>query len=235
MKFLHLLFCLIAFIYFITIPILFNQGKISISDLISLLAVIPLATIALFQEHFKKWFFAPRLNIDFKLEPPYCSKTPFYAFYEKETLATEAYYFRIKVTNRGRSSAKLCEAVMTELLVEEEGRFHQLKYFQQVNLKWDTGKTKDAYITLNPSPIGILCDIGYISRDYQPTLFHLEYLYKIGGFQPDVLSPKAKYRFTIGIISENAEFISKKFEFYWNGDWRDSEEGMFKEISIKEI
>lgn len=226
---------IIAIIYFITIPVLFNQGKITLSDLFSLLGVIPLAAIALFQEHFKRWFFAPKLKIDFELKPPYCSKTPFYAFFKKKTLQTEAYYFRIRVINDGKSSARLCEAVITELLVEDEGHFHEVKYFQQVNLKWDTGKSKDAYITLNPSPVGILCDIGYISRDYQPNLFNLEYLYKIGGFQPDVLDCRAKYRFTIGVISENAKFISKQFEFYWTGEWKDSEEEMFKEISIREV
>lgn len=236
MKLIYILLCLIAIIYFVTILALFNKGKISVADLISLLSVIPLVAIALFQEHFKRWFYAPKLEIQFKLEPPYCSKSPFYIFVEnKVTLSTEAYYFRIRVVNRGRSSAKLCEVVMTELLVEDGKGFRPVEYSQQVNLRWDTGKTKDAYITLNPSPVGMLCDIGYVSKDYEPTLFHLEYLYKIGGYQPDYLGSRTRYRFTIGIVSENAEFITKRFEFYWSGVWKETNEEMFKEISIKGI
>lgn len=236
MKFMYILLCVVALVYFITIPSLFNSGKISVADLISLLSVIPLVVIALFQEHFKNWFFAPKLKIQFELNPPYCSKTPFYTFAEnKVTLATEAYYFRIRVVNKGRSSAKLCEVVMAELLVEDEGEFRPVKYSQQVNLKWDTGKTKDAYITLNPSPVGMLCDICYISKAYEPTLFHLEYLYKIGGYQPDSLGSQVRYRFTIGVISENANYITKQFEFYWSGIWKDTEEEMFREIQLKPI
>jgi len=211
------------------------QKYITTGEVMSFIGVILLGTIALFQEQFRRWWSAPRLRIDFKLEAPYCSKTPFYAFFEEETLSTEAYYFRIKVINTGKSSAKLCEVIMTELLVRDGDSFHEVKYFQKVNLKWDTGKTKDAYITINPSPVGLLCDIGYISKDYESTLFHLEYLYTIGGHQPKVLAPKAKYRFTIGVISENAEFISKSFEFYWNGLWKDAEEEMFKEIIIRPV
>lgn len=236
MKLLYILLCVIAVIYFIAIPSLFNCGKISAGELISLLSVIPLIALALFQEHFKKWFFAPKLEIQFRLQPPYCSKSPFYTFVEdKLTLTTEAYYFRIRVVNKGVTSAKLCEVVMTELLVENGKVFQPVEYSQQVNLKWDTGKTKDAYITLNPSPVGMLCDIGYISKAYEPTLFHLEYLYKIGGYQPDRLAEKVRYRFTIGVISENAKFITKTFGFYWSGVWGNTEEEMFKEINILEV
>jgi len=229
----------IAMVLFLFVPPFFLEPK----DWLPLLWIVPLTIAALFQEQIRRYLDAPELKIEFALETPYCSKTPFYAFFErkeedkviKDVLSTEAYYFRIKVINQGRSSAKLCEVVMTELLVEKDNKFYDVNYFQQVNLKWDTGKSKDAYITLNPSPVGMLCDIGYISRNYMPTLFNLEYLYTIGGYQSKELAPRSKYRFTLGIISENAKYITKTFEFYWTGQWKETEEEMFKEVSIKKI
>ncbi len=200
------------------------------------LGVVPMALIAIFQEQLKRWFFAPNIVIDFRLKAPFCSKTPFYAFFDKKKVVdTEAYYFRVKVINKGKTSAKLCEVVMTELLVEAENGWREVDFFQQVNLKWDTGKTKDAHITLNPSPVVMLCDIGYISEQFESNLFHMEYLYTIGGYQPTVLGRETKYRFTIGVISENARFVPKTFEFYWTGVWKDNSSEMFKEINIKPV
>jgi len=219
--------------YFIGIPVLYYLDKLTVSELLAFLGIIPLGLLAIFQEQFKNWWNAPKLTIEFDLKAPYCSRTPFYAFLEKGTVSTEAYYFRVKIINKGKTSAKFCEVVMTELLVETDNNWHEVNFFQQVNLRWDTGKTKDAYIALNPSPVGMLCDIGHISKQYEPTLFHLDYLYTIGGYQPSVLAPSAKYRFTLGVISENGKFVTRKFEFHWTGLWKDKDEEMFKEVTIK--
>ncbi len=227
---------LIVFVYLIGVLALGYGKIISVAKLMTFLAVIPLAIIAITQEQIKKWWNAPKLKIDFALGSPFCSKTPFYVFLGKQTkIDTQAYYFRVKIVNYGRTSAKLCEVVMTELLVETDEGWKMLDYFQQVNLRWDTGKTKDAYITLNPSPVGMLCDVGHISKDHMPNLFHFDYLYTIGGYQPTVLGENTKYRFSIAVVSENSKFITKSFEFYWTGKWQDKEEDMFKEITITPI
>lgn len=228
----------ISLLIFLIIPFCFLHNEdIEPDTFLNLLWIIPLSITALFQEQLKTWCFSPELEIKFELKPPYCSKTPFFVSKNnKEVLNTEAYYFRIKVNNKGKRAAKLCEVVMTKLLIEENGQFREVKYFQQAGLKWSRDKSNEAsYITINPSPIEILCDIGYISKGFESTLFHLNYLYTIGGYQPSVLTPNKKYRFTIGVISENAKLISKTFEFYWTGNWKNNDKEMFKEITIKEI
>ncbi len=237
---------LLAVGYFIMIAYFFTSGKLSTAEFLSVVGVIPLSVIALFQEQFKRRWFAPILKLDFKLEAPYCSKTPFYLRWKDSSgvehkVATEAYYFRFGVTNKGKSQARLCEVFIADLQEYKEKTWHGVEYFQQVNLKWDTGKSQDAYMHINPSQIRLLSDIGHIIKSHNDLpesventkIFHLDYLYSIGGYQPGFLKPNTKYKFKITVVSENAVAISKTFEFYWNGLWKDSQEEMFKEMRFE--
>jgi len=85
MNFLNIFLVVMIIIWFIAIPILFHLGKIEITHLVTLLGVVPLAAIAIFQEHIKRLFFAPHLSIEFDLKDPYCSKTPFYMWPNKNS------------------------------------------------------------------------------------------------------------------------------------------------------
>jgi hypothetical protein len=128
MKIIYLLIFIIGCVYFLGAPYLFYIGKLSTSELISILAVIPLSLVAIFQEQLKRWFFAPKLKIIFSLEQPFCSKTPFYiSFYKNtkvtKTISTEAFYFRLGVLNEGKSQAKLCEAFVAELQEFKDGQW----------------------------------------------------------------------------------------------------------------
>ena len=105
-------------------------------------------------------------------------------------------------------------------------------------MKWNRGKAEDAFIDINPSPVRLLSDIGYIAKEpgFDNTQLndrlYLILWYGIGGFQPRYLLPNKKYRFKIIVGSENAQYIAQKFEFFWSGNWKDQPEEMFKEISI---
>jgi len=242
MRIIIFIFILIAVAFFS-----YFRGNITISDLMNFIGVIFLGTIALFQEQFKRWWFAPKLRIDFRLESPYCSKTPLYLWMKPQDLPgeiridTEAYYFRVGVINFGKSQARLCEVFIAELQEYRENRWQEIEYFQQVNLKWDTGKSQDAYMHINPSPIRLLSDIGHIVKgnknvpEHILNRFHLDYLYSIGGYQPQYLDANKKYRFKITVISENAKPVSRHFELFWTGVWKDTPEEMFKEITIQTV
>jgi len=65
--------------------------------------------------------------------------------------------------------------------------------------------------------------------------FYINLWYGIGGFHPRFLFPNKKYRFEIIVGSENAQYVTQKFEFFWSGVWKDEPEEMFKEIVIKTI
>jgi hypothetical protein len=244
MTIIYCLLFIIGCVYFLGAPFLFYQGKLTTSELISILAVVPLSLLAIFQEQLKRWFFAPKLKIVFSLGQPFCSKTPLNITHSEKskvtkTITTEAFYFRIGVLNEGKSQAKLCEAFIAELQEFKSGQWQGIDYFQQVNLKWDCGKPDIPYIDINPSKIRRLVIIGHIFKqgpglDIDETKqFHLDYAYLIGGYQPRYLDAALKYRFNLIIAAENAEAISHRFEFEWSGVWKDKPEEMFKEICIK--
>jgi|GEM_PF-3638171 len=231
--------------YLLLLLWLAGAKEINVEKIFTIFSILPIVIVALFQEELKKRWFAPKLQIYFKLESPLCSKTPFKAKWEQKIgmltdltttreVSTEAYYFRLKIINIGYSEAKRCEVVMTNLLWEIDGKFIKVPYFQPVNVRWDV-KTEGPYLDINPSPVGWYIRLGYISKEFQPTLFHLEYCYTIGGYQPTTLLREKKYRFTLVAISANAKFIEKIFEFYWDGTWEATEEGMFKHIYFKEV
>ena len=248
-SFFRIFYFTIACIYLVTIPVLLWLNLITPRDFVTFIGIIPLGIIALYQEQLKRWFLAPKLRIDFQLNAPYCSKTPFYiTFFKKDRegnevvdkhISTEAYYFRVGIINDGYTQAKFCEVVMSELQGYEDNQWKGVEYFQQVNLKWDRGKPQEdalQYANINPSPIRILSDIGHIHKqgikEEDTKKFHLDFLYGIGGYHPKELSPNKKYRLKIAVISENAEFVSRQFEFFWTGVWKDKPEEMFKEIII---
>jgi len=236
----------IPIIYYSVILLWSNSAKqLNAEKIFTVFSIFPIVVVALWQEELKKWWFAPKLEIYFKLKYPLCSITPFYAGWEekigplsdikvKKEVATEAYYFRLKIINFGNSEAKRCEVVMTELLQEDEGKFYNVKHFQPVNIKWDV-KADGPYLDINPSPVGWYIRLGYISEKFESGLFHLEYCYTIGGYQPTTLSKGVRYRFTVAAISANAKFIEKKFEFFWDGVWEATEKEMFKHIDFKEV
>jgi len=228
--------------YYLSLIASIDRGFIS-ESIFTVLNILPLAIIALFQEEIKKRWFAPVLKIDFKSNDPFCTKTPYYWRNRSGDVmkATEAYYFRFGVTNIGDSQAKYCEAIIAELQEYTANKWQDVEYFQQVNLKWNRGKASDAFVDINPSPVRLLSDIGYIIKEpgstgKQPNdKFYLNLWYGIGGYQPRCLSPKKKYKFEIIVGSENAQYTTQKFELFWSGIWKDNPEEMFKEIMIKTI
>ncbi len=256
----RILYFIIAAIYLLSIPALLYLGKITAADFITFLGIIPLGIIALYQEQLKSWFFAPDLQIEFKLEAPFCSKTPFSFGWEnhlgKREYSTEAYYFRIGVKNIGKSQAKYCEVFLADLkeFKVESKKWEGVEYFQQVNLKWDRGKPQEdafSFADINPSLIRYLSDVGHIykikndldkfnfnSEELKKIteggrVFSLDFLYGIGGYQSRELHPNKKYKFTITVVSENAIPVSREFDLLWSGKWEDDPNNMFQEISIE--
>lgn len=233
-------------IYLLVIPYLFILDKITISELLTFMAIIPLAAIAIFQEQLKRKFFAPKLEIDFELGAPFCSKTPFYFYFqdqmgEKHEVSTEAFAFRFGVRNTGKSQAKLCEVILTELLEYKDEEWINVEYFEQVHLKWDKGGPEKQYANINPSPIRTLCLIGHVYKPVKglpvdkSNKFDLSLLYRRGGYQPEHLDPNKKYRIKVTVVAENAPAVYQNFEIYWSGAWQDEPDDMFKEITIRKL
>ncbi len=177
--------------------------------------------------------------MNFELGAPYCGKTPFFIRgtigIGTQEINTEAYYFKVKVTNEGKSQARLCEALISELQMYKDKKWQLVDNFQEVNLKWAVAKQEDPYININPS-MSRLIDVGLIIRENlqdKPTdVFWIDYLYRIGGYQPEYLEPKKRYRFKIIVASENTKAIGT-FELIYTGIWKIDPSDMYKEITIQ--
>jgi len=245
MKAAYVLITIFTLVYIVYVMIFFYQGKIPTFEFLTLISVWPLVMIALFQEKLKRWFFAPKLVIDFELEAPFCSKTPFFLGWQtpegEMKVNTEAYAFRFGVRNDGESQARLCEAFIAELKEEKENKWVDVEYFQQVHLRWDKGKeSENLYTHINPSSVRRLCIIGYITKpaeglpEDEAKWFRLTPLYSIGGYQPQYLKP-GKYRLKVTVAAENAKPVSQNFELLWSGVWKDKPEETFREINIRRV
>jgi hypothetical protein len=202
----------------------------------------------------KRKVLAPKLTVSFELAPPFCHQT----FFGSRADGWPAFFFRFWVLNDGKSLAQTCEAVLDELWIYDEAETpHKVEDFRPVNLRWTgraPGKLPIRFLDINPQR-GYYCDIGHIaSPDYQkeielPGRVRVDLLGSKKGplrlmlaqiespfSQPNCL-PSGKYAIKVLLYSENAPYQHRPvfFEIVWSGEWRDTEEEMFKQAVVSQV
>ena len=129
-----------------------NTGNcLSISDWILICTTLFLGGIAigiaLFSESVKRRWFSPKLKIEFKESPPWCHLTDLIG----QNINEPCFYFRFRVTNVGKSTARNCESVLENLQsANAAGKFppSTTTQYTPVNLNW--GSSQGEYININP-------------------------------------------------------------------------------------
>lgn len=245
----NIILLLIVALYLVCIPLLFMYGKITPANFVTFLAVIPLGIVAIFQERLKDWLSAPKLEIEFALDEPYCLKTAVTTTEDaleedasgvvhswktnKTVMQYAAYYFRFRVKNIGKTQAKNCECV-TEKFQEFRGRrFVIEKTFQSVNLSWSNAKSESEFLNINPNCPGWFCGIGFITEKDRG-IFQIAYKPPFPNSQIiDIPNNGLPYKLRVAVYCENAKPISREFEITWTGNWNHNKDKMFKEITIK--
>jgi hypothetical protein len=214
------------------------------SDWILVCTTLFLGAVALFvpylAEILKRKWFAPKLRIDFVQAAPACRKT----YYGR---VHPVFNFRFKVTNDGKSQAKRCEALIEGISKEDAtGRFQEYKY-TPVNLLW--GSSYEEYVDINPTRL-FYCDFFAIPHkdfqaqqekagayvdpiDTEPFELGLILNVKVAFFSQPKRLPPGKYRIKIAIYSENSAKKEATFQVSWSGQWKETEEEMFKEVVIE--
>lgn len=196
----------------------------------------------------RKWR-GPKLVIVYEHKPPMIRKTS--RFHHPEPDRRDAYYdFHFQTGNKGKTRAEKVEAVLEEIWdYDSAGVLHRLEGFWAVRLRFDSGGTKA--IDLNPHRQE-QWNLGNIpDRDVQNRLMKLDMYNDVPGkegddlrffldvdewpfFQPNVLLP-GKYKIKVTLYSSNAPREHQYFIIDWNGEWRDKEEEMFKQIVITPV
>ena len=222
-----------------------------VSDWILIVSIIALASAAFLApyviERWKYGFYAPKLDFDFKFESPYCHLTTM-RIREKQ-VSSPVYYFLFSVCNSGKRQADDCEAVLERVWEEDSaGNLHEWKNFLAVNLIWAFGDPPKGILkTIYPGR-RLFCNIGHINHpkykaesayrgiseeEKQKNKFFFEVLER-PYLQWDCLIP-AKYQIEISVYSKNAQKITTRFKISWSGEWKDTEERMFKQIVVSLI
>lgn len=244
-------FVLIVLLLFFVIPVTsFLYGALSWKDLLGYIWIIPITIVALFQDQTKRWLFAPKIELEFKLAGPYCLKSKVWkqSSPQSAVIAMPAYYFRFRIKNSGKTQANLCECVIEELWFKQKDQWQQDLTFQPINLNWSNGKAKDEFLNVNPQCPGWFCDLVHVEKGhyhevpsdmYQTTHeavikadLAFDYLQPFPNSQYHVLQPNVKHQVKVAIYSENALPVKHTFEIVWSGTWKDNAEDMFKEVKI---
>jgi len=201
----------------------------------------------------KHKYFAPRLDFEFDFGSPYCQLTEACKREIKDGKTVNevrfpVFYFRFVVVNNGRLQADDCEVVLGKVWEEDSaGNLHSWQNFSPVNLKWSGEYPLRPTRTIQPGR-KVFCDIGRIHHpDYEDKSVYMgiskeekqenKFFFELPQrffSQWDCLVP-GKYQIEISIYSKNVRKITKKFKISWSGEWKDTEERMFKQVVVSSI
>lgn len=157
-----------------------------------------------------------------------------------------AYYFRMRVINKGRIAANSVEVFINSLEKLNDSGIYEKQNFLPMNLAWSFGRQIDPhekrliyFPSISPK-MGKYCDIGHIyhpahreqyhtrlpSVDAVDTDFRLDLAITTkSGFH--VLS-KGMYRIKFVVGATNAKPKQKTLQINLSGNWFDDEENMLK-------
>ncbi len=193
-------------------------------------------------------YLAPKLKISYIHDQPMSRRSSRY-FKQEPDLKEPVFDFHFQVVNEGKSTARKVEAVIMELWFHDaSGKPKKQEDFFPVNLRFDPKNPR--YIDITPKR-PILWNVGNIpSKHIQERLdedsiydapgtksdglrFLLD-LYRSPFFQTNAFKP-GSYGIKVSLYSENDYQAEILLKIDWSGNWRDTEEEMFREIVITQV
>ena len=235
------------------------------ADWLIAIGTLLLAITALFQDIIRSIIWSPVLECEIEPSPPSCHRTVTSLKIEDarsnvkpRTLKFYSFYYRFKIWNRGKTSAKNVEVLISNILKKKGNFYKRIESFSQDNLKWSTlfdvinghrvPKRYCEYIspdTFKHCNLGHIHDPEYRSHipgEDNPDLlcsnntalfcFDVHFMSSILYY----LVEPGEYQIEIKVGCENAKTITKKFIMEFNGAWYDDEQKMLREgISISPI
>lgn len=222
---------------------------LSVSDWVQIACTLFLGLAAFFTplltDLLKKWWWKPKLKLEMRLSPPSCHITDLIiALSDAQKFRRKAYYFRFLISNNGKSQARKCEVTIESLEIMKDGKFELYPRYTPVSLVWGSGNND--FVDINPGR-HFYCDFISVPDHEAQNMTLPNYidlpstrsselgavlLVRIGfNSQPNRLH-MGKYRIAVAVYSENAKTIRLNVIVSWSGIWRETEQEMFKELSI---
>jgi len=171
---------------------------------------------------FDNGFLSPKSEPEFKEGEDFITSTPVIVRDQcQEFITNNAYYIRVKVTNKKRRVTQGCRAYLVNIEKEQnKGGFNPTSYCDSIQLAW-SNSGEHAYDDIDISKgvnqfvdiIATNSDIDYFEPQIRVKPYRYESLFREIGV----------FRFTIQISAENADPKIIKLIFKWSGDWSDFE------------
>lgn len=216
------------------------------------LAIVAIAVAVLgppIADQVKRWWRGPKLVIVYEHKPPMSRKAS-RTYHHAPQRRDPIYDIHFQIGNEGETRAEKIEAVLEEIWdYDSAGKPHKVQGFWAVRLRFDGNGAES--IDLNPHR-QVQWNLGNIPcEEVQAEMMKFDRFVDIPGkqgtdlrffldvdefpfFQPNVLLP-GKYGIKVVLYSSNAPRKHRYFIIDWNGEWRDTEEEMFKQIVITPV
>jgi len=227
----------------------------SIADKVLIASTLFLGAVAIFgpayADRFKAWLLRPVLVLEFRQSPPDCHLTDAVLALSPSQKSKEPFFiYRFRVTNKGKTQARKCEALVEGLATADAaGQFQLYPKYTPVRLIWGSGF--EEFVDINPDR-HFFCDLlsipsvafqrvhrdlfgAYVDPQYSPS-FDLGLVLSVRAAffsQPNRLPP-GRYRIDITIYSENADKVSMQLFISWSGVWKPVENEMFRECVVSD-
>src|SRR5687767_8761723 len=168
---------------------------------------------AIFAEPLRKWFFAPRLRLEF------VHNNDDFVTLTRETGGHRAHYIRFKVTNTSSGLAKSCRAYLVKIEKphNETGEWQSSDYSESLQLAWSGRSDASRHGPLDlPKDVPHFVDVfsvREISREFRPEfgvqLLRYQELYRRTG----------TFRFTLAVSGDGVKPAWIQIWFKWSGIW----------------
>lgn len=173
--------------------------------------------IAIFAEPVRRFFFKPKLKLEFQQSPDCISQTYEVANGKK---VADARYIRVNVTNSSKVIAKDCRSYLINIeKCDREGKFVPTVYCDSIQLAWSCQGRMDRWRGIDICKgVNQYVDIiatRNISKAFDPQIMAKPNRYL------DLFNETGKFLFTIQVSADGADPKTIKLEFVWNSIWDD--------------
>lgn len=189
------------------------------------IATLLVAYVAVTGDPFRTWVFPPRLRVSIRKEAPDSHKMPLI------DQNTYAYYFRLRIENRGASAAKNVEVFAHSLKKWQNGEFKRMESFLPMHFCWSHFRFV-SYPRIGPKAQRH-CDVGEIVKPKDDLKFTFKILQLVcPSDESNYLCDPGRYELTVVVEAENVKPTKHSFEINFTGDWFDSPDEMLSKKGI---
>jgi hypothetical protein len=166
---------------------------------------------AIFAEPLRQWMYRPKLVLEFGQSADFVTKTP----ERSDDAQYEAYYVRVKVTNKRSRLAKGCRAYLVGIeRLTETGRFERTEYCDSIQLGWAV-RGDQSYSAIDlPKDVPHFIDVVStrpVSNSFKPHIHPVPMRYQ------QLFATQGTYRLTIRVSGDGVEPASSSLWFKWSG------------------